>query len=456
MPENKCSVYQKTYFNRDWYLSGYINFTVLNLNSVKLEKNLYQLLLENETVIIPGFGAFLSDYQPSVIDFELEMVNPPAKNISFNPKIRNNDGVLVNFVAETEGISHFQALKVIEKERDRLLNKLDKGEKLKFENIGQLYLKDNHEYCFEADIRENLLLDSFGLESVSLLKDPAPETENLVEETPEPMAITGDTKEENIENAEIIETEKTSVESPETLQNPLIAPLNEPVAEPEITEVPEPVDVPETSDETIAEITKPAETTPTHVETETVEKPAETPLEKPEESKTVYYKKDELNYSYDQDNKPDRKWLWLLLVIPLALGLYFIIKPKPEVVTENSGSEIKEQPQELVATDSLKTDTAKTEATKDTLTIQKQEIQVVTPQQGTFYYLIGGSFTVEENARKYMEKLGKKGLESYDLGKKGKFYLVAIARYETEKEASSELNKRMKENPGKELWILKK
>ena len=83
-------------------------------------------------------------------------------------KIRNNDGVLVGYIAESEGISHFDALKKIEKERENIIYQLDKGEKVTLENTGVLFFDKKHEIQFESFHDDNLLLDSFGLEATSL------------------------------------------------------------------------------------------------------------------------------------------------------------------------------------------------------------------------------------------------------------------------------------------------
>ena len=83
---------------------------------MRIDKYIKELLLENETVIIPGFGAFISTYKPAEINKENDTIKPPSKEISFNQNIRNNDGLLVGHVADAQGISHFDALKEIEKE----------------------------------------------------------------------------------------------------------------------------------------------------------------------------------------------------------------------------------------------------------------------------------------------------------------------------------------------------
>ncbi|MEN8115874.1 MAG: SPOR domain-containing protein [Bacteroidota bacterium] len=172
-------------------------------------KHIHELLLTNETVIIPGFGAFVSEYKPAELIEDSEEIKPPSKVIKFNRQIRNNDGLLVGHIAESEGISHFDALKVIEKEREDIIYQLDKGEKVTLKETGVLFYNEQNEIEFDPEHDENLLLDSFGLETTTITTTPEeipeekttepiiteeatsePPVEVPVKEEPEPVAAT--------------------------------------------------------------------------------------------------------------------------------------------------------------------------------------------------------------------------------------------------------------------------
>ena len=135
---------------------------------MKLESHIIHLLTEHNTVIVPGFGAFVTSYKPAEIDEEREKIQPPASEISFTTQFKNNDGLLVGHIAGKENISHYEALRLIEKERDEILYRLDKGEKVELENIGVLYYNENNNLIFEPQINESLNLESYGLGSVPL------------------------------------------------------------------------------------------------------------------------------------------------------------------------------------------------------------------------------------------------------------------------------------------------
>lgn len=133
---------------------------------MNLAKYIHELLLENETVIIPGFGAFISIYKSAEI--KENEIKPPSKEISFTQQIKNNDGLLVAAVARRGKISQANALKKIERERENMLYQLDKGEKVTLENVGELFYNEKNEIQFTSFHDDNLLLESFGLETISI------------------------------------------------------------------------------------------------------------------------------------------------------------------------------------------------------------------------------------------------------------------------------------------------
>ncbi|MBW6537187.1 MAG: hypothetical protein K0B11_19420 [Mariniphaga sp.] len=161
---------------------------------MNLGKYIRQLLPEHETVIIPGFGAFISQYKPAQIDEGTEEIKPPSKEISFTAKIKNNDGLLMSFVAQSEQIMVQKALAKIEDECDKIRYKLDKGEKVILEGTGVLLYTENREIQFEPAEGVNVLPDAFGLDSISLKAEP----EEIPVEKAEYIITKGDSEKEEV------------------------------------------------------------------------------------------------------------------------------------------------------------------------------------------------------------------------------------------------------------------
>ena len=81
---------------------------------MRIEKYVSQLLYRYPCVIIPGFGAFLTEIKSARLVEGANTFYPPYKSLSFNPHVKNNDGLLTNAIVMFEKISFEQASKVIE------------------------------------------------------------------------------------------------------------------------------------------------------------------------------------------------------------------------------------------------------------------------------------------------------------------------------------------------------
>lgn len=378
-----------------------------------LAKFIHELLLENDIVIVPGFGAFVSEYKPAEISEDSDEIKPPSKTVSFNPQIRNNDGLLVGYVAEKKRSSHFDALKKIEKDREEILYKLDKGEKVELDEVGVLcYGKDNIvEFSSLQD--ESMFLDSFGLEATAMSDIPE-EQEDVVENVFHEEAGEGESE------LEAIEEESTQVE--------------------EIEEE--------------AEVPVQREDTPM-VEDEAIRVTEEEP--KPEKETTP-------PVSVHEEPEKKKGWLWLLIILIPLLGVSIFLYLNGSFGTsDDSPAELPtEAPiqQELIAShtnDSTKIDSV---AVSDLDTLKPAELEKDTVKavltNTPKYYLVGGSFSIEENAETYLKELKNKGFDAFHVGKKGRFFIVGIATYDTFGEADRAKKEYMRNNPGSEVWVYRK
>jgi nucleoid DNA-binding protein/cell division septation protein DedD len=148
---------------------------------VEITKYILDLICENECVIVPGFGAFVSSYKPAQVDNTEETILPPSKEITFDTKLKTNDWLLANYISAGEGISRFDALKKIEEFNENAQYRLEKGETVEFEGLGVLRFDDKSNPVFTMLSDKNFLLDSFGLSKVSLKKPEQPQPEEIKE-----------------------------------------------------------------------------------------------------------------------------------------------------------------------------------------------------------------------------------------------------------------------------------
>ncbi|MBN2635165.1 MAG: SPOR domain-containing protein [Prolixibacteraceae bacterium] len=397
---------------------------------MKFGKYIHDLLLSNETVIIPGFGAFISEYQPAVIT-ETE-VKPPAKKIIFTTSIRNNDGLLVDFVAIEKQVSHFDALKIIEKERDNIVFLLDKGEEVILDAVGKLSMNDTNDIEFVPFHDENFSVEAFGFETVSL--------EELEKIQAEPEKETIATSEESV-----IEKNEGEVDNESNY-------LEEPKDANEISSVGDEI---EPENESQYEDTEKSE--PEVREEEAVIEPIADPI-------FATIKKAEP----EEKNRKKTGWYWyLLILIPIIIAGVFVIKntinkaPVNEkshdiVINQTNGDETLAEENPVIVADTVESVQQESVST-DSLKIQSDEATAADDNvvlDHPIFYLVGGSFELEENALTYMKELIDKGFEPFLIGKRGKFYMIGVGKYQTEGQAVRARAEMWKTNPNAGLWIM--
>ena len=130
---------------------------------MKIEKYISGLLYRYQCVSIPGFGAFLSEWQSAQIAEGHNSFVPPRKVISFNSNIKTNDGLLANHIALQEKISYETALAKIQTQVVFWLEKLQNKEVLTLENFGEVFSYSENNFVFKPNTSVNYLMDSFGL-----------------------------------------------------------------------------------------------------------------------------------------------------------------------------------------------------------------------------------------------------------------------------------------------------
>lgn len=122
------------------------------------------LLYRYECVIIPNFGGFITNNISAKVNHFTHVFHAPSKELSFNSHLKNNDGLLANYISTCQNISYEKALSFIDKEINDWNTTLAYDE-LELENIGALNLTKEGILIFEPSLTVNYLTSSFGLSS---------------------------------------------------------------------------------------------------------------------------------------------------------------------------------------------------------------------------------------------------------------------------------------------------
>lgn len=132
---------------------------------MQLATYINDLLYRYECVIIPGFGALLTQYHSAQIDSVTNTFYPPGKTLSFNRQLQTNDGLLANYVASVEKCSYESALQKIRNFTGRLSLQLSEGNTISLINIGDFNLNEENSVQFVPSKKQNFNTAAFGLTS---------------------------------------------------------------------------------------------------------------------------------------------------------------------------------------------------------------------------------------------------------------------------------------------------
>ena len=135
---------------------------------IELAQHIETLLLENDCVIVPGFGGFVAHYSPATRVKEENIFLPPTRTIGFNPQLKLNDGVLVQSYMSAYDTSFADASRIVEKEVNEFIGLL-------LDNIGEIQsnIYGNYEFVpYDYKITTPSLygLDSFEIHELSALQ----------------------------------------------------------------------------------------------------------------------------------------------------------------------------------------------------------------------------------------------------------------------------------------------
>jgi len=130
-----------------------------------VEHYISDLLYRYNCVVVPNFGAFITQKTAARIDTATNTFFAPSKSITFNEQLITNDGLLVSHIAQSEQITFETALVQIEALVKKWNQGLSAGDKLSLQKIGSLWANAEGKLQFQPSEQINYLTSSFGLAS---------------------------------------------------------------------------------------------------------------------------------------------------------------------------------------------------------------------------------------------------------------------------------------------------
>lgn len=131
-----------------------------------LIRHIEYLILRHDCVTVPGWGAFIANYQPARVDSEFGCIFPPCRTVGFNASLTHSDGLLTSSIARGNGITYDNASVLIAEEVNAMRHALESGESITFGRLGSFSLNDEGSIVFEPATATNTAPDYTGLIAV--------------------------------------------------------------------------------------------------------------------------------------------------------------------------------------------------------------------------------------------------------------------------------------------------
>jgi len=208
-----------------------------------LSKMVKELILDNDRVVLPGFGAFVAEIVPSTFSDKGYTINPPYRKLYFRTGTQE-DSALVEFYARSNDVDLAVAYKVVSDFVAELKTVLFSRKTVIFPGLGRLRATKENAVFFVADEDMDIYPDGFGLEPISL-KTHVETPQEISEAVAQLKAI--------VEEPVVEETVAEQVEEPVVEEMPVEEPVEEPVAEEQPMEIPVAEEIAEPVEEEIAE-----------------------------------------------------------------------------------------------------------------------------------------------------------------------------------------------------------
>lgn len=117
----------------------------------ELIQHIKDLLQENECVIIPDFGGFITYYASACYNAENNTFLPPYRTLGFNPLLQINDGLLVQSYMWQHDISYPAAMRMVENATNELREELNTAGYVQLPGLGILNMNIEGNIVFQPE-----------------------------------------------------------------------------------------------------------------------------------------------------------------------------------------------------------------------------------------------------------------------------------------------------------------
>lgn len=130
---------------------------------MKLDNYIKEVLIQNDNLIVKGFGAFQKELESAQIDEKSGEIKPPHVTIKFDSTLKIDSGTLTKYIAEKEKITEDEAVKKIIESVKVWETDLKAGKPVEIQGIGIVTQTPSGVRKFEPKILAGSFPDMYGL-----------------------------------------------------------------------------------------------------------------------------------------------------------------------------------------------------------------------------------------------------------------------------------------------------
>lgn len=116
---------------------------------IRIPQHIEHLLLHYDCVIVPSLGAFVAQNCSARYVEEEDLFLPPYRSVTFNPRLTENDGLLIHQVAERNHVSYETAQKMVQEEVADIRRRIQEKGQFSFSGIGSLHSSEGKYFDFK-------------------------------------------------------------------------------------------------------------------------------------------------------------------------------------------------------------------------------------------------------------------------------------------------------------------
>lgn len=130
-------------------------------------RHIEYLVRYNDCVVVPGWGAFISRYQPALLGKDGKFL-PPTRSLSFNQSLTHDDGLLASSIVRKSKVSYDAAMKQIANEVAVMRHQLTQNGEIAISNIGVFRQNGEGAIIFDPFINTSATLSFSNLPKIDI------------------------------------------------------------------------------------------------------------------------------------------------------------------------------------------------------------------------------------------------------------------------------------------------